>query len=95
MNASIRFTNRTREEYEKLSIVPLFDYKNGVYNFLSLNKKKYNMTRLDEAEPEQFVKAPNGDLYFIFKKASLTIHNITKRKVLFDSQKHDYYFSLF
>ncbi len=91
MNASIGFINRTSEEYGKVSIVPLFDYKNGVCNFLRLSKAKYNLDRFDEAEPEEFVKAPNGDLYFIVKKDFLSIYNLTKRKVLFKSQKDAYY----
>jgi len=104
MNAYVGFINRTCEEYSKVSIVPLFDYKNVVYNFLVLNKEKYNLGKLDEAKPEEFVKAPNGDLYFIVKESfliyqkqgiqrwtSLTIHNLTKGKVLFNSQKDDYY----
>jgi hypothetical protein len=91
MNASIGFINRTREEYSKVSIVPLFDYKNVVYNFLILDKEKYNLDKLDEAEPEEFVKAPNGDLYFIVKKGFLTIYNLTKGKVLFNSQRDNYY----
>ena len=91
MNASIGFINRTNEEYSKVSIVPLFDYKNVVYNFLVLNKEKYNLDKLDEAEPEEFVKAPSGDLYFIVKKGFLTIHNLKKGKLLFNSQKYDYY----
>jgi hypothetical protein len=91
VNSLIKFINRTREEFNKFSIVPLFDYKNAVYDFLSLNREKYNTSEQDEAVPEKFVKSPNGDLYYMAGTDFLTIYNLTKGKVLFDSEKYHYY----
>jgi len=97
---SIRFISRTYEEYRKVSISPLFDYKSGTYSFVSIDKEKYKLKKYD-TEPVQFVKAPNGDLYFIVDhtflmvdKTSykiLTISNLTKEKVLFSFAEEEYY----
>jgi len=97
---SIRFISRKYEEYRNVSIFPVFDYKSGTYNFIGIDKEKYKLTKYD-TENAQFVKAPNGDLYFIvdhtFLKVDknsykiLTIGNLTKRKVLFSFAKEEYY----
>jgi len=100
LNNSIRFINRKYEEYRKFSIFPLFDYKSGTYNFVGIDKEKYKLTKYS-TEPAQFVKAPNGDLYFIvdhtFLKVDknsykiLTISNLTKGNILFYFAEEKYY----
>jgi hypothetical protein len=100
LNDTIRFISRKYEEYRKVSIAPLFDYKSGTYNFIGIDKEKYKLTKYG-IEPAQFVKAPNGDLYFIVDHTSLkvdknsykilAINNLTKRKVLFNFTAEEYY----
>ncbi len=100
LNDSIRFISRKHEEYRKVGIFPLFDYKSGTYNFVGIDKEKYKLKKYDN-EPTQFIKAPNGDLYFIVdhtflevdKKSYkvLNISNLTKGKVLFSFEAEEYY----
>jgi hypothetical protein len=101
INDSIRFISRKHEEYRKVIISPLFDYKSGTYNFMSIDREKYNLKKYN-VEPTQFVKAPNGDLYFIVEHTFLEVDkdsykiliigNLTKGKVLFSFAEERYYF---
>jgi hypothetical protein len=53
------------KEYRyKVKIIELFDYKSWTCNFISIDRKKYNLIRPAVA-PEMFVKSPSGDLYCI------------------------------
>jgi hypothetical protein len=101
LNDTIRFIRRKYEEYRNVSIVPLFDYKSGTYNFIGIDEEKFNLTKYN-TEPEQFIKTPNGYIYFIvnytfleLEKTSyriLTINNATTGKVLFSFVEEEYYF---
>ncbi len=62
---TINFIRMHHEEYRyKFKIIELFDYKSWTCNFISINRKKYNLIRPAVA-PEMFVKSPSGDLYCI------------------------------
>jgi len=53
------------EEYRyKFKIIELFDYKSWTCNFISIDRKKYNLIR-PTVNPEIFVKSPNGDIYCV------------------------------
>jgi hypothetical protein len=66
----IRFTSYNVEKYSSMSIIPLFDYKSKVYNFLSIDPKTYGNG------PFVFVKAPNGNLYIIALRFSYKTDNL-------------------
>jgi len=101
LNDSIRFISRKYEEYGEVGIYPLFNYKSGTYDFVAIDRDKHKLIEYG-AEPEQFVKTPNGNIYFIVdhtfleveKKSHkiLTINNLTKRRLLFGIIEEDYYF---
>ena len=62
---AINFIRMHHKEYRyKFKIIELFDYKSWTCNFISINRKKYNLIRPAVA-PEMFVKSPSGDLYCI------------------------------
>jgi len=64
-NDTINFIKMHHEEYRyKVKIVELFDYKTWTCNLLSIDRKKYKLTR-PVTSPEKFVKSPSGDLYCI------------------------------
>jgi len=87
----IRFTNYHVEKYRNMSIIPLFDHKSTACDLLIINPQQYIGT------PSMFVKAPNGNLYAVFKDYSIktynynyttkyylfTINNLTKGKEIF------------
>jgi len=61
----INFIKMHREEYRyEVKIIELFDYKTWTCNLLSIDRKKYKLTR-PVTSPEKFVKSPSGDLYCI------------------------------
>jgi len=101
LNDCIRFINRNYEEYTNVSIFPLFDYKSNTYKFIGIDGEKFNLTKYG-VKPKQFIKTPNGYLYFIVDytflelgKRSyriLTINNITTGKVLFSFVEEEFYF---
>ena len=61
----INFIRMHHKEYRyKFKIIELFDYKSWTCNFISIDRKKYNLIR-PAVGPEMFVKSPSGDLYCI------------------------------
>jgi len=63
--AAIKFIRMHHKEYRyKFKIIELFDYKNWTCNFISIDRKKYNLVR-PAVSPEMFVKSPSGDLYCV------------------------------
>jgi len=101
MKDSIRFNNRHHKEYGNVGVYPLFDYKSGTYYFVDIDREKYKLIEYG-AEPEQFVKTPNGNIYFIVDQTFLeidkksykilTINNLTKGRLLFGIIEEDHYF---
>ncbi len=92
LNDSIRFITQSSQDYDKLKILPIFDYENGRHIFLGINRKKYNLVDSD-TKPRSFVRTPSGDLYCLVDYQSpsskdseyriLSINNLTKGKVAF------------
>ena len=58
---TIRFTNHQIEKYRGMNLIPLFDHKSKIYDILIINPQQYI------GIPSIFFKAPNGDLYAVFK----------------------------
>lgn len=66
---TIGFANHQSEKYLGMTLIRLFDYKSRVYDLLIINPQQYIGT------PSIFFKAPNGDLYAIFRHYSIKTHN--------------------
>ena len=92
LNDSIRFITQSSQDYDKLKVLPIFDYENGKHIFLGISRKKYNLVGSD-TKPRSFVRTPSGDLYCLvdYKSQSskdseyriLSINNLAKGKVVF------------
>jgi len=92
LNDSIRFITQSSHDYDKLKVLPIFDYENDKHIFLGISRKKYNLVDLD-TKPRFFVRTPSEDLYCLvdyqspssedFKYRILTINNLTRGKVVF------------
>jgi len=62
---AINLIRMHHEEYSyKAKIIEIFDYHAWTCNFLSIDRKKYNLIR-PAVSPEMFVKSPSGDLYCV------------------------------